>query len=153
MDIIEYEGLYKLTYKGVITNLKTNKVVKQSINNAGYSAVKLTKDGKQKTKYIHKLLAEHFLPNPNQYKFVAFINKKNRTNDIRNLYWCQKSELNHLYEPGKKFAFYITRKQLKNKPSWKLDYKHDGRRVTKTYKIFEEALYNSKLAREAIKKL
>jgi hypothetical protein len=153
MDIIGYEGLYKLTYKGLITNIKTNKIVKHSTNDAGYSAVKLTKDGKQKTHYVHKLLAEHFLPNPKNLKHVAFINKKDRTNDIRNLYWCPKSELNHLYEPGKKFAFYITRKQLKNKPSWKLDYKLNGERVTKTYKIFEEALYNSKLAREAIKKL
>jgi len=149
MDIIGYETLYSLTYTGVITNLKNNKIVKQTINNAGYSYVKLTKDGKQKTKYIHKLLAEHFLPNPNQYKFVG--HKYKKKNKLDNIYWTSKDMIKMNPNDLKLFGFYLNIKYTNSGLHWKLDYKLDGRRVQKTYKIYEEALYYSKLARESIK--
>lgn len=56
-----YEGFYQIGNKGSVKNIKTNKILKPGINSDGYYTVLLSKDGKQKSFKVHRLVAKHFL--------------------------------------------------------------------------------------------
>jgi hypothetical protein len=58
----------------------------------GYTAVKLSKEGQFKMKTIHRLLALHFIPNPNNHDYVDHINRNKLDNNLENLRWVSYSE-------------------------------------------------------------
>ena len=65
-DIIGYEGVYQVSNLGKVKSLKRNgrnsdKILKQGLNSHRYLLTSLSKNGKSKTKMIHKLVAEAFL--------------------------------------------------------------------------------------------
>ena len=64
-----YEGLYKVSNLGRILNLNYRNTGKAELmtprkNKGGYLTVGLSKNRKEKTCYVHRLIAETFLPNP-----------------------------------------------------------------------------------------
>ena len=69
-DGIVYEGLYKVSNLGRILNLNYNGTGKPGLmtpvkrKKDGYFQVNLRKNGETKTCYVHRLIAETFLPNP-----------------------------------------------------------------------------------------
>tara|TARA_R110000787_G_C13149682_1_gene418323 strand:- start:46 stop:519 length:474 start_codon:yes stop_codon:yes gene_type:complete len=60
----------------------------------GYPYVNLYNDGKKKMKKIHRLIAEHYIPNPQNKQFVDHINRIRDDNRIENLRWVTSSENN-----------------------------------------------------------
>ena len=74
---------------------------KTRLNNYGYTEVRLTKDGKTTTTFIHILIAKAFIPNPYNKPEVNHINGIKTDNRIENLEWCTHSEnINHAYKMG-----------------------------------------------------
>lgn len=68
-DGIVYEGLYKVSNWGRILSLNykntgKSKLMNPSENTDGYFRVNLWKNGEYKTCYVHRLIAETFLENP-----------------------------------------------------------------------------------------
>ena len=64
-----YEGLYKVSNLGRILSLNYNKTGKAKLRTPvedkdGYLKVQLSKNGKRKTCLVHRLVAQTFLPNP-----------------------------------------------------------------------------------------
>ena len=51
----------------------------------------MRKNGKCYGKYIHRLVAEYFIPNPNNYDEVDHIDRNKQNNHISNLRWCIRS--------------------------------------------------------------
>lgn len=86
-DIRGYEGLYGITMSGRVWSYKTKKFLKPWFNNNGYLQIKLCKDGKVKTFKIHRLVAETYLPNPDNKPQVGHINDDKTNNCWDNLYW------------------------------------------------------------------
>ena len=86
-NIEGYEGLYQVSDDGRIRNSK-GKMLKNVKNSWGYLQVGLHKDGKQVTKYIHRLVAEAFLPNPNNLPEVNHKDETPTNNQVSNLEWC-----------------------------------------------------------------
>ena len=69
-------------------NIRRNgKLINQSLKN-GYLRVNLSKDGKYKNYYVHRLVALAFLPNPNNLPLVNHKDEIRTNNNIDNLEWC-----------------------------------------------------------------
>lgn len=102
-----YEGLYIVDSKGVVyscvksTSRRLGKLKPCERN--GYLYVNLYKEGKGTKYYIHRLVADAFIPNPNGFTEVNHINCDKHDNSIDNLEWCdRKQNLKHSYEHGLK---------------------------------------------------
>ena len=58
----------------------------------GYLYVSLSRNGKCKTFTVHKLVARHFIPNPNNLSEIDHINTDRTDNRVENLRWCTHKE-------------------------------------------------------------
>ena len=96
-DIAGYEGIYGITSCGKVWSYKRKKFLTPGVNNKGYLYVNLCKDGKVKKYKIHRLVAEAYLPNPNNLPQVDHIDGNKMHNYLNNLQWitnrdnCRKS--------------------------------------------------------------
>ena len=99
-DIIGYEGLYMISNLGRVKSLvfrnnkyefKREKILKPAIITLGYYYVTLSKNSKVKIFLIHRLIALHFIDNPNNFDCVDHINRDRKDNSIENLRWCNHS--------------------------------------------------------------
>ena len=107
LPIKEYEGLYSVDTNGNIysdvTSISRRKGKLKPCLKNGYLAVNLYKDRKVKHYYVHRLVAQTFIPNPNGFKEVNHINCDKHDNSVGNLEWCdRKHNLEHSYEHGLK---------------------------------------------------
>lgn len=94
-DIKGYEGLYQVSNMGRIKSLGNNKTRKEKIlslkpSNDGYIRVYLCKNGKQKPFSVHRLVAQAFLPNPDNLPEVNHIDENKENNHVKNLEWCDR---------------------------------------------------------------
>lgn len=101
-DIKGYEGLYKVSNLGRIKSLKywngvykryyaRERILKEHTDRCGYRIVSLSKEYKSRTMRVHRLIANAFIPNPNNYPCVNHIDGNKQNNDISNLEWCTYS--------------------------------------------------------------
>ncbi len=83
-----YEGLYQINEDGEILNVKTGKIRKQRIKKNGYIDIDLyDKNHNIKWHRIHRLVAQTFIPNPNNLPIVMHIDNDKSNNNVNNLKW------------------------------------------------------------------
>lgn len=104
LDIKGYEGLYQVSNMGnvfSVARLGTKGGEIKTIIVNGYKKVKLYKNGKMKTFSIHKLVAQAFIPNPENKPQVNHIDGNKSNNFYTNLEWvsCQEN-VEHAYING-----------------------------------------------------
>lgn len=72
------------------------KLLKKYINNDGYEIVHLNRNNKPTSLKVHRLVAEAFIPNPNNYDQINHINEIRNDNTCNNLQWCSaRQNANH----------------------------------------------------------
>ena len=100
-DGIVFEGLYKVSNLGRILNLNYRntgraELMTPSENTDGYFKVNLRKNGENKTCYVHRLIAQTFIPNPENLPEVNHIDEDKTNNRVDNLEWkWHKDNINH----------------------------------------------------------
>ena len=100
-DIKDFEGLYQISNTGLVKSVARKvrckdgkpkyireKYLKPGNNATGYLFVYLWKENKQYHFYVHRLVAEHFLENPNSYSEVNHKDNIKSNNSVDNLEWC-----------------------------------------------------------------
>lgn len=91
MEIQNYPD-YQIYEDGRVFSKKSRKFLKKGDNGHGYLVVRLFHEGKAKTHKIHRLVALHYIPNPENRREVDHIDRNKKNNDISNLRWATRSE-------------------------------------------------------------
>lgn len=102
-DIEGYEGLYQISNLGNVKNLRTEKVKVSSIANTGYKSITLYKNRTKKTFSVHRLVAQAFIPNPDNKPQVNHKDSNKINNCVDNLEWVtSKENIQHIISLGYK---------------------------------------------------
>lgn len=94
-DIKDFEGIYQVNDKGEVKCLITGRgrgpigsLLKPQKNTKQYLQVVLRNKEKVRIVRIHRLVAEHFIDNPDNLPQVDHIDNDKTNNNIANLQWC-----------------------------------------------------------------
>ena len=94
LDIEGYEGLYQISNKGRVKSLYngSERILKSYDNGHGYLIVALTKESSLKFIMIHRLVAQAFIPNPENKPQVNHKDENKKNNCVDNLEWATAKE-------------------------------------------------------------
>lgn len=103
-DIKGFEGLYQVSNMGRVKSMSRSvrantcgvrilpeKILREGESNSGYMLVVLCKEGKHHNKMVHRLVAEAFIPNPQNYAEVNHKDENKLNNNLNNLEWCNRA--------------------------------------------------------------
>ena len=108
-EIMKYPKYFILPC-GKVFSGKTGEYLKPSYDKQGYARVSLYNNGKSTTIKIHRLVAEAYIPNPENKTDVNHKDGNKSNNDVSNLEWATRSEnIKHAFNNGLKR---ITKKQI-----------------------------------------
>lgn len=93
-DIEGFEGLYQVSNYGNVKNRKGH-IMRPATDKDKRQHLVLSKNGKQWTKKVHRLVALAFIPNPCNYKEVNHKDENPSNNNVKNLEWCNRTYNQH----------------------------------------------------------
>lgn len=102
--IIEEYPNYSVSSLGRVKRLKSSGysiMLKPIDDGKGYRKVHLFKEGKSKLYLIHRLVAQAFIPNPDNLPYINHKDEDRANNRVENLEWCT-AQYNSEYSLGKK---------------------------------------------------
>lgn len=94
-SVKDYEDLYEVSNWGRVRNSRTGLVLRPEKNKNGYLQVNLSKDGIVKHYYVHRLVTQAFIPNPNNLPEVNHKDENKENNRVDNLEWSTRSYNNN----------------------------------------------------------
>jgi hypothetical protein len=137
--VVCYQGLYEVSNTGRIRSKIRNIIMKQATHRAGYYYLGLRDNGEYKKYLVHRLVAEAFIPNPDNLPFVDHIDRDKQNNNVNNLRWTNKegNSANRIFKG-------YTKVEIPNKYGSEYTYylvcvKKDGVKTNKYCKTEEEA--------------
>ena len=167
-DVKGYEGIYKVSNFGRVKSLdrevapnnrvpywRKGKICKQSKSNLGYMTVGFTVNNVKVNKYVHRLVAEAFITNVNNYPQVNHIDCDKTNNRINNLEWCTNSQnqihaskngLNKLhlhrvaYSGEKNGRSLLTKEQVLEIKQKYIPYKYSAKKLAQEYNVSESCI-------------
>lgn len=88
-DVKGYEKLYAVSIYGEVYSYRRDKFLAQGKTKKGYCNVSLYKDQHGKSVYVHRLIAETYIPNPDNLQYVRHKDGNKLNNCVDNLYWSK----------------------------------------------------------------
>jgi hypothetical protein len=141
---IEYFTKYEISNNGIVRNINTKYIYKQ-YNRNGYSAINLYSDiAKNQNFSIHRLVAQTFIENPNNYEIVNHKDGNKLNNNVENLEWCTcKQNTNHALD-NKLIKLHVKKVN---------QYSYDGSKLIKTYNSIRDAEKETGISNKQISKV
>jgi len=143
-DIKGYEGYYQVSNFGIVKSLDRyvknvihgeillkGRIMPKKISSKGYLQGRLSKDGKRTNIPIHRLIAMHFIPNPENKPHVNHIDGDKTNNNISNLEWVtQRENVTHYFKSiGKRVYTGVSRIELSNSIKWEANFYFKGKQI------------------------
>lgn len=118
-----YEGLYEVSNKGNIKSFHKNKdgvlikLFTEKLKHTNYKYLTLVDVfGNKKQFRVHRIVAEMFLSNKHNKRFVNHIDNNGENNCVENLEWCSQSEnIKHSHNQNRSEQVYLANKIQSNK--------------------------------------
>lgn len=79
---------YEVSNRGRVRKIKTNKILFLKNHSSGYKQVTIQESNKKYYLYVHRLVAEAFIDNPNDYPYINHKDENKNNNCVNNLEWC-----------------------------------------------------------------
>ena len=116
-DIRDYENMYQISNLGRVKSLNYNntgreKIMKPSVDKDGYLFVRLCKNGKVKNFKVHRLVAQAFISNTNNYPQGNHKDENPSNNFVNNLEWCDAKYNSNYGTRTKRVAGKLAKKVL-----------------------------------------
>lgn len=95
-----YEGLYEVSSYGRVRSLdrydrrncfRKGRILKQNNDGRGYMSIELCLNSKIKRYLVHRLVAQAFIPNPDNLPEVNHKDENPENNSVTNIEWCNRS--------------------------------------------------------------
>lgn len=86
-----FEDKYEISNLGRVKNKITNHIFKNTNQYGNYFSMVLYDGEKRKSVKIHRLVAQAFIPNPGNFKYVNHKDMNKQNNCVNNLEWCTQS--------------------------------------------------------------
>lgn len=102
-DVVGYEGYYQISNLGRVRNYKKH-ILSNHVATNGYLLITLCKNKIKKHCLIHRLVAQAFIPNYNDYPVINHKNEIKSDNRVENLEWCTRSYNSRYGNRAKKFV-------------------------------------------------
>lgn len=152
-DVVGYEGYYMVSSLGRVVSLARpfnnnrgisftkTRILSPRLNSGGYYQVVLTINGNRTQPHIHKLVAEAFIPNPNNYPQADHIDCDKLNNRADNLRWCTQkmNNENPLTKARRKANIHLTAQKIReanSKPVIRISLKDEN-----DIKVYPSATY------------
>lgn len=143
MEVIDYPK-YLIYPDGKVQNKRTKNYIKPNIGTTGYYYVKLYRDDwkeKHTCNKIHRLIALHYIPNPEEKSFIDHKDRNRLNNDIDNLRWVtHKENLNNSFIPITNTSGYMNISWDKTHSKWIWRKKINDKYKCRTFKTKKEAI-------------
>lgn len=111
-----YEGIYEVSNLGAIRSVdrltrsnrykdvrytKQGRLLHPYTNKRGYKRATLIRNNEREKKLVHRIVAETFIPNPDNKQQVNHIDGNKENNSVENLEWCSNIEnIHHAFNTG-----------------------------------------------------
>ena len=96
-DVKGYEKLYKISNHGDVFSFISNKYLKLRLTTNNYYKVSLYKNKMEKRIDVHRLVALHFVNNPNNYYYIKHIDENKLDNYYNNLKQIKDFKIKKVY--------------------------------------------------------
>ena len=115
-DVVGYESTHQISNLGRVrvkestihtstgNRIYKSKLLNPQTNNGNYKFVTLIVNNNRKTAYIHRLVAEAFIPNPDNLPCVNHKDEDKTNNSVDNLEWCTYQYNNSYNDKGKRIS-------------------------------------------------
>lgn len=87
-EVERTNGKYLVSDTGAVFSVASNKTLKPINRGNGYYYVEITFENGVKKEFIHRLVAQAFLPNPHNYPIINHKDENPANNRVENLEWC-----------------------------------------------------------------
>lgn len=156
-DIRDYEGLYQISNNGNVKSLgrwvnyknkgkkwQEGKILKPLVKKGGYLHVGLWKNGKVKFFIVHRLVAQAFIPNPNNLPQVNHKDENKENNVVKNLEYCDAKYNSNYGTRNKRVAEKMKGKKLSDETR---------KKISETKRGKKNHMYGKHLSEEHKKKI
>ncbi len=94
-DIVGYEGIYAITSCGRVWSYRRNKFLSSYSTKNGYQLVSLCTEGKEHQCYVHRLVGQAYIENPDNLPQINHKDEVTNHNWVNNLEWCTQQYNNN----------------------------------------------------------